>query len=100
MNLPASSSRAHLDVSIFWGKTMRINNWIGGGVGDEVGTAQQFETFSFQWTLNLQEGDEIWLKISLVSTDTYYGVSMGIKPTLVALYWRRKSHSLKGNEFC
>ena len=50
---------------------MRINNWIGGGVGDEAGTAQQFETFSFQWTLNLQEGDEIWLKISLVSTDTY-----------------------------
>ena len=35
-----------------------------GGTADEVGnTIWQYETFSFQMTLNLRKGDEIWLAI-------------------------------------
>ena len=36
-----------------------------------MGTVWQFKTFSFQSTLNLQKGDEIWLEIFSVSTGAY-----------------------------
>ena len=45
-------------------------NWIGSGSTDE-GTAGQdetTETFSFQSTLDLQKGDQIWLEISHKTT--------------------------------
>ena len=38
-------------------------NAIGNGYADKNNTAGQHETFSFQWTLNLQKGDQIWLQI-------------------------------------
>ena len=39
---------------------------------DEVGTAGQWKTFSFQSTLNLQKGDELWLEIYSRSTAEAY----------------------------
>ena len=43
-------------------------NWIGKGHADEFSnTASRWETFSFQSTLNLQNGDEIWLQIDGMS---------------------------------
>ena len=41
---------------------------IANGYADEVGTAAQFETFSFQSTLNLKGGDQIWIGIDNMST--------------------------------
>ena len=39
-----------------------------GGTADEVGnTIWQYETFSFQMTLNLRKGDEIWLGLQIDS---------------------------------
>ena len=48
-------------------------NQIAKGFADEVGsTALQSETSSFQSTLNLEKGDEIWLEIySMSITGTY-----------------------------
>ena len=63
---PASSSRLYLDVAAYLN-----GNEIGRGVSDEVGTDVQYESFSFQWTLNLQSGDQIWLQISNISPGTY-----------------------------
>ena len=63
---PASSSRVLLGVA------MHLNgNWIESGLADEAGTADQYETLSFQSTLNLKKGDEIWLEISHMSTRAY-----------------------------
>ena len=65
-SFPASTSQVYLGVHIF------VNgNWIGSGSADEVSTAEQFETFSFQSTLNLQTGDQIWLEIAAVTTGVY-----------------------------
>ena len=63
---PTSSSRLYLDVDMYLN-----GNVIGIGVSDEVGTDVQYESFSFQWTLNLQSGDQIWLQISNISPGTY-----------------------------
>ena len=59
-NLPASSSRVFLRVQMYWN-----GNGVGVGYADETGstTANQYETFSFQSTFNLQKGDDIWLAI-------------------------------------
>ena len=47
---------------------------MGNGQSDETGTAQLYETFSFQSTFVLQKGDEIWLEINSMSTGVYlYG---------------------------
>ena len=43
---------------------------IGNGQADEVDTVFQWETFSFQSTLNLKKGDEIWLEIFEMSPGT------------------------------
>ena len=64
--LPASSSQASLNLYMYLN-----GNMIGRGWADEVGTVWQFETLSFQTTLNLQKGDEIWLEIHSVSTGAY-----------------------------
>ena len=45
-------------------------NRIGSGMADEVGSVWQYETFPFQWTMNLKKGDEIWLQIDNLSTGT------------------------------
>ena len=51
---------------------MNLNgNLFGQGTADEVGTAGQCETFSFQWTVNLQKGDQIWVQIWDKSTGAY-----------------------------
>ena len=44
-NLPGSTSRAYLYVNMYLN-----GNWIGSGMADEVTTADQYETFSFQST--------------------------------------------------
>ena len=64
--IPASSSEVFLVVIMFL-------NGNGNGIGRayENGTALQYETFSFQSTLNLVAGDEIWLEISYMSTGAY-----------------------------
>lgn len=41
---------------------------MGRGYSDEISTAGQYDPLSFQSTLNLEKGDEIWLEISLLST--------------------------------
>ena len=52
--LPASPSRVVLDFAMYLnGKVLARGNY------DEVGNAEQWETFSFQSTLNLQKGDEL-----------------------------------------
>ena len=68
-SIPASSSRIVLYVAMYLNGSL-----IGRGLADEAGTAQQFETFSFQATFNLQKGDAIWLEIDTMLTGTYlYG---------------------------
>ena len=64
--IPASSSEVFLVVIMFL-------NGNGNGIGRayENGTALQYETFSFQSTLNLVAGDKIWLEISYMSTGAY-----------------------------
>ena len=48
---------------------------IGNGWADEENTTGQRETFSWQWTLNLVAGDQIWLESWEMPTGTYlYGV--------------------------
>ena len=54
----ASSSVVKMDVAVYLN-----GNWIGAGWADEVGTANQYETLSWQSTMNLKNGDEIWLEI-------------------------------------
>ena len=44
---------------------------IGKGWADTGTGAGQYETFSWQSTLNLQKGDQIWLQISGKSTGEY-----------------------------
>ena len=63
--LPESSSRVDLSVRMYLN-----GNSIGSGFADEVGGGQ-FETLSFQSTLNLQKGDQIWLKVYDMSTGAY-----------------------------
>ena len=46
-------------------------NWIGGGMADEIGTADQRETFSFQSTMELKKEDKIWLEIEGMSTGAF-----------------------------
>ena len=46
-------------------------NLIEGESAEEENITGQSETFSWQWTLNLVAGDEIWLKIISKSTETY-----------------------------
>ena len=64
--LPASSSRVYFDFDMYLNGVE-----IGNGLADEVGTAVQFETSSWQSTVNLQKGDQIWLQISYMSTGAY-----------------------------
>ena len=60
---PASSSTATLRAFIYMN-----GNIIGKGQTYELSTAIQYETFSFQSTLNLKAGDQIWLEIYTIST--------------------------------
>ena len=60
--LLASSSTVYL-----WVRMYLNGKFIGIGWADEVGITQQYETFSFQSTLSLKKGDEIWLEISSMS---------------------------------
>ena len=65
--LPASSSRAYLDLDIFLNGIQ-----IGNGLADEAtSTDVQNEAYSFQSTLKLQKGDQIWLEIHSISTGAY-----------------------------
>ena len=64
---PASSTTVFLRVYMY------LNGiGIARGYADEVGTAAQYETFSWQSTLNLKAGDQIWIEINSMST----GVSL------------------------
>ena len=66
------------DFTLLWGREkwkldfdMYLNGVeIGNGQADEVDTVFQWETFSFQSTLNLKKGDEIWLEIFEMSPGT------------------------------
>ena len=66
------------DFTLLWGRekwkldfdTYLNGVEIGNGQADEVDTVFQWETFSFQSTLNLKKGDEIWLEIFEMSPGT------------------------------
>ena len=45
-------------------------NLIEGESAEEENITGQSETFSWQWTLSLQTGDQIWLQIGPISTGT------------------------------
>ena len=64
--IPASSSRLNIEVGMYLN-----GNIIGSEFADELNTAEQWETFSFQWTLSLKKGDQIWLQIFSKSAGTY-----------------------------
>ena len=64
--LPTSSSNVYLQLYLYLN-----GNMIGRGVADQVNTAWQYETYSWQSTLNLQKGDEIWLEIFSMSTGAH-----------------------------
>ena len=61
--IPKSSSYVYLHVLMYLNGKV-----IGKGWADEAGTAYQNETFSFQSTLEVKKGDEIWLEIDDMST--------------------------------
>ena len=63
--IPGSSSRNYLTLGMYLN-----GNSIARGYSDEISTGEQWETFSFQTTLNLQAGDQIWLEIISMSTGT------------------------------
>ena len=63
---PASSSAVYLKVRLLLNGTTMAK-----GQSDEGGTAGEFEQFSFQSTLNLKAGDQIWLEIYSMSTGAY-----------------------------
>ena len=65
-HFPASSSRVYLRVHMY----LNGSN-IARGYADEVGTAAQYETFSWQSTLNLKGGDQIWIEIEIMATGVY-----------------------------
>ena len=63
---PASSTTVFLRVYMY------LNGiGIARGYADEVGTAAQYETFSWQSTLNLKAGDQIWIEINSMATGAY-----------------------------
>ena len=63
---PASSTTVFLRVYMY------LNGiGIARGYADEVGTAAQYETFSWQSTLNLKGGDQIWIEIEIMATGVY-----------------------------
>ena len=68
--LPGSSSQVYLYVSMYLNGKV-----IGSGMADEIGTAGQYETFSFQSTLELKKEDKIWLEIHDMSIGALYGNS-------------------------
>ena len=63
---PASSSAVLVDVNMYLN-----GNFIGRGWADEVGSAGQYEAFSFQTTFNLVAGDQFWLQIYRFTTGAY-----------------------------
>ena len=70
---PDSSSTVYLYVHMYLNGT---GNEIGRGGAHEEGTCckgtwHQIETFSFQSTINLQKGDQIWLQISNIAPSAY-----------------------------
>ena len=63
---PASSSTVNLIVFMY------LNGiGIANGYADEVGTTAQYETFSWQSTLNLKGEDQIWIEINSMATGVY-----------------------------
>ena len=44
---------------------------VGRGYSDEISDDGKNESFSFQWTLSLKTGDEIWLEIISISPGVY-----------------------------
>ena len=60
------SSDVYLGVGLFLNGV--VIEW---GRADDIGTTSQFEKYSFQSTLNLQKGDEIWLQIGGMSAGAY-----------------------------
>ena len=63
---PDSSSAVYLQVYMY----LNGSN-IARGQADKVGTAAEYETVSFQSTLNLKAGDQIWIEIAGMSTGVY-----------------------------
>ena len=71
-SFPPSSSTVSLHVWMYYlNGNSTIGNWIGSGYASEVGsTVIQLETFSFQSTLNLKKGHQIWLEIGIMTRET------------------------------
>lgn len=61
----SSSARQSLDVGLY-----KNGDLIGSGHADEMTNYISHETFSFQLTLDLQKGDQIWLEIYTITPDT------------------------------
>ena len=60
---PASSSTVYLYLFMY----LNGSNF-AKGYADAVGTHAQYETFSWQSTLNVKAGDQIWIEIDRMST--------------------------------
>ena len=89
------SSDVYLGVGLFLNGVV-----IEQGRADDIGTTSQFETYSFQSTLNLQKRHQkmkYGQRFITNQQERIYGVA--ITPTLVAIYQKRKSQSLKVNEY-
>jgi len=60
--LPSSSSRQNLDIGLYLNGGL-----IGAAHSDEMNSVGTHETLSFQSTVELQKGDQIWLEIMGIS---------------------------------
>ena len=58
----SSTTQIYSNVQLFFNGVV-----IGLGFSDETGTGTKYETLSLQSTLNLQNGDQIWLQIESMS---------------------------------
>ena len=65
-SFPASSSKVYLGVSLYLNGGL-----IGVGSVDEGNTVGQLSRLTFQSTLNLKKGDQLWLQIDWGSTGAF-----------------------------
>ncbi len=64
-----SSTRQHCNINLY-----KNGGYIAQSSADEISIGDQYETNSFQSTLHLNKGDQIWLQINLKTAGAFlYG---------------------------
>ena len=66
VRFPGSSALQYCQLYLY-----KNGNLTAQGDSDEISTLGQYKNLSFQSTLNLVKGDEIWLEINSLTTGTY-----------------------------